>query len=74
VRVDPGRTVTPSLPPGTRLLEWLAEGALSRNERPLALHAPVASEDDSATYRNSASEPAVLFRCICPPPLDPAST
>ncbi|HEX4337155.1 MAG TPA: dihydroneopterin aldolase [Polyangiaceae bacterium] len=70
VGIAPGKELVSTLPEGGRVLEWLAEGDVSRNGRVLVPHSPLASGPETATYRNTGSEPAVLFRCICPPPLD----
>lgn len=68
--VDAGKEMRSALPPGSRVLEWLVEGEASRDGRVLLPHSPLASGEEAATYRNTGSEAAVLFRCICPPPLD----
>ena len=68
--IAPGKEMSSALPPGSRVLEWLVEGEASRDGRVLVPHSPLASDEESATYHNAGSEAAVLFRCICPPPLD----
>ncbi|HEX3594591.1 MAG TPA: dihydroneopterin aldolase [Polyangiaceae bacterium] len=70
VAIAPGREMVSALPEGSRVLEWLHEGEADRDGRALVPHSPLASGQEPATYRNTGSEAAVLFRCICPPPLD----
>jgi FolB domain-containing protein len=70
IRIDGGKAMASALPPGTRMLEWVDEGEVSRDGQPLSPHAPLAPAEASATYRNTGSDPAVLFRCICPPAVD----
>jgi hypothetical protein len=70
IGIDAGKAMACALPPGTRMLEWVDEGDVSRDGQPLSPHAPLAPVEASATYRNTGANPAVLFRCICPPVVD----
>lgn len=70
LRVEPGREATLTPARETRLLEWLVQGEMSRSGVAMTRHAPLAFGDEAATYASTGTEPAVLFRCICPPGLD----
>lgn len=56
-----------------RVLEWLVAGELTCNGARLPPHrvanAAVENGSNRRAYANSGAEPAVLFRCICPPGL-----
>jgi dihydroneopterin aldolase len=67
VGLDAGGEMVFAVPLGGRMLEWLIEGEASRDGVTLVPHAPLAWAAEPATYRNTGSEAAVLFRCICPP-------
>jgi dihydroneopterin aldolase len=67
IGMDPGGEVRSAVPLGGRVLEWLIEGEASREGVTLVPHAPLVWAAEPATYRNTGSEAAVLFRCICPP-------
>jgi dihydroneopterin aldolase len=57
-----------------RVVEWLVAGELACGGVPMPLHrienASNEEPSDGIVYVNSGTEPAVLFRCICPPGLD----
>lgn len=67
-RVDPEKTFVTE--PGARLLEWLIGGELLRDGTPIVRHVPFGGGETRAVYQAVGEEPAVLFRCICPPGLD----
>jgi dihydroneopterin aldolase len=67
VGIDPGKEMVSEVPVGSRVLEWLIEGEAARGGRALVPHAPLVSAAEPATYRNTGTDAAVLFRCICPP-------
>lgn len=69
-RVDPGKTFTAEPASGTRFLEWLIGGELVRDGAPIVRHVPAAGGEGRTIYQGVGDEPAVLFRCICPPGLD----
>jgi dihydroneopterin aldolase len=71
--INPGRELAP-MGDEARVLEWLVSGELTSRGAPLPRHRPTASADESSDrlgYANPGSDAAVLFRCICPPMLDP---
>jgi FolB domain-containing protein len=70
VAIVPGNSMSAPVGAGSRVLEWLVDGDATRDGKALGAHVPLAPGQESATYRNVGSEVAVLFRCICPPPLD----
>ncbi|HVU03779.1 MAG TPA: dihydroneopterin aldolase [Polyangiaceae bacterium] len=65
LRVDPGRSVAEGAPEG-ETLSWLVTGELARGGTPLPRHEPEVGPRPGA-LTNAGSDPAVLFRCICPP-------
>jgi len=72
--IDPGRALAPTRDGATRVLEWLVSGDLSHERNAVPRHAPSTAGGDDASpggaYENGGDEPAVLFRCICPPGLE----
>ena len=67
LRIDPAREAKPGLAPGSRLLEWLVAGEANRDGIRMERHVPIVAEGEEPTYASTGIEPAVLFRCICPP-------
>lgn len=69
VRVEPGRAF--ALPESTaQSLDWVVTGDLSMAGTALPRHAPRPGPEAGTAYENGGSDPALLFRCICPPLLD----
>jgi len=69
VRIEPGRAFA-SPESAAQSLDWVVSGDLSMAGAPLSRHAPRPGPDASVAYVNDGSDPALLFRCICPPLLD----
>jgi len=67
LRVEPGRELPGAYARGARSLEWLVSGSLLHGGQPLPRFVPAAVEDGAPPYVASGAEPAVLFRCTCPP-------
>jgi hypothetical protein len=65
--VEPGRELPGAYGRGARSLEWLVSGALHREGHPLPRFEPTPVEEAGAPYVAVGTEPAVLFRCSCPP-------
>jgi hypothetical protein len=65
--VDPGREVPASYARGGGSLEWLVSGSLVRGDQPLPRFVPSSSDETPLPYVATGGEPAVLFRCTCPP-------
>ena len=71
LHVAPGQRIPPAGAGEHARLEWLVSGDLGREGLPLPRHVPEVSPGGHSSALVSASaEPAVLFRCICPPALD----
>lgn len=72
--IDPSKPFGPARAGAGRILEWVVSGDLARDGVVLPRHVPstLDAEDGSRRlgYTNAGAEPAVLFRCICPPGLD----
>jgi dihydroneopterin aldolase len=66
LRIEPGRDAKPTLPAGTRLLEFLVAGDVSRDGVRMERHSPIVGDGEEPTYASNGTETAVLFRCICP--------
>jgi dihydroneopterin aldolase len=65
-RIEPGREAKPEVPSGSRLLEWLVAGELTRDGVRMERHMAIVGDGEQPTYASSGTESAVLFRCICP--------
>jgi dihydroneopterin aldolase len=81
VRIEPGRAfasaesesqslATAQSLAAAQSLEWVVAGDLSMAGVPLPRHAPRPGPEASVAYVNDGADPALLFRCICPPLLD----
>lgn len=70
LRVNPGKEVSGGWARGGGVLEWIVSGDCVRGGGALPRNRPVVLGEAESPLVSVGDEPAVLFRCTCPPLLD----